>query len=201
MPTQKMLYIMRPIFITSFWAAIVAAFIVTPSPAFANSDSFQDTKILDAIVAAQLGSEIGAPGGARSPVDRRLKLSKCPVTPTVSNGQMDAVIVRCKPLGWRIRVPINISDRNSLVPGSATTAQAGGVSMRYAPNNAASREIAIRRGEPVRLTIRKRGFSLSRVMIADSNGRIGDIIPVRADRRERPIMVRITDVGEAALMM
>lgn len=204
MSHKKLSRTIKPFLITSLMASTVPVLLAIPAPAHGNANAntstggFQDTKILDALVAAQLGSEIGAPGGARSPVDQRLKLARCPETPSVSNGQMEAVIVRCAALGWRIRVPINISDRSSLTPGRATSSPVRGAAPRYA---AANNEIAIKRGEPVRLTIRKRGFSLSRMMIADSNGRIGDVIPVRADRRERPIMVRITDMGEATLMM
>lgn len=180
---------MKPILIVCAVSAALSA------PAYAST--FQDTKILDALVAAKLGNEIGEPGGARSPVDRRLKLAQCPETPKVSDGVMDAAIVRCESLGWRVSVPINISNQNSLVPARAAAMQSYAASPRYSP---ADSEIAIRRGEPVRLTIRKRGFSLSRMMIADRNGRIGEVIPVRADRREQPIMVRVTNMGEATLM-
>ncbi|MEM1132584.1 MAG: flagella basal body P-ring formation protein FlgA [Pseudomonadota bacterium] len=172
--------------------AIIATILSTP----AYAGQFQDHAVLDALVASSLGSEIGQPGGALAPVDRRLKLAQCPETPKVSDDGMDAAIVRCDTLGWRVRVPINLSARNSRVrTTSAYSARA--VTPRYDP---AQNMIAIRRGEPVRLTIRKRGFSLSRMMVADRNGRIGEVIPVRADRHESPIMVRVTDMGEASLM-
>ncbi|WOE74754.1 flagella basal body P-ring formation protein FlgA [Alterisphingorhabdus coralli] len=176
-----------------FTPLIIAATAVS-APAYAGK--FQDHDILDALVAARLGSEIGQPGGALAPVDRRLKLAQCPQTPKVSDDGTDAAIVRCDALGWRIRVPINVSAQNSRVRATSSSS-ARTISARYNP---AQNMIAIRRGEPVRLSIRKRGFSLSRMMIADRNGRIGEVIPVRADRRESPIMVRVTDVGEASLM-
>ncbi|MEO1045852.1 MAG: flagella basal body P-ring formation protein FlgA [Pseudomonadota bacterium] len=177
---------------TSIAASTIVIAMALSAPAMAKQ--FQDTRILDALVAAKLGSEIGEPGGARAAIDHRLKLAQCPETPKVSNGMMDSAVVRCESLGWRIRVPINISAQNSRIQ-PVTTASA--TQSRYYSGNS---EVAIRRGEPVRLTISRPGFSLSRMMVADRNGKIGELIPVRADRRDKPIMARVTDMGEATVM-
>lgn len=175
-------------------SVIIGICTVLTAPAHARQ--FQDTRILDALVAAKLGSEIGQPGGARAAVDSRLKLAQCPETPKVIDGTMDSAIIRCETLGWRIRVPVTAGGQNN---NNAVMAANGTKSLpdRY---NTQSNSIAIRRGEPVRLTIRRRGFTLARMMVADRNGRIGDVIPVRADRRDKPIMVRVTDIGEASVL-
>ncbi len=165
----------------SISGGIAALTLITASPVIAAS--FQDLATLDVAVAATMGAEIGAPGGARAPVDRRLKLKPCPEAPAVSGPVMGAAVVRCAPLGWAIRVPL-------LLNGSQSAQTTG--------TGDAERD-AVTRGQAVRLTVDGVGFSLSRTMIADATGRIGDMISVREHRSARPILARITGVGEVTV--
>lgn len=159
--------------------AILALVLGAPAGA---QNGIQDLEQLDALVATALGAGIGQPGGARAPIDRRLKLKACPETPVVDDPVMNAVAVRCNPIGWRIRVPIAMA--------------AGGQAAR-------AEELAregVKRGEPILLTVSRPSFTLSRIMIADRDGRVGDVIPVREDPRSQPIFVRIVEPGVATIL-
>ena len=96
----------RPLFILAGLAAVPAAAQVR----------FQDTTAIDVAVAAFTGQAAGTQGGARAPVDPRLKLAACPL-PQLDwrSGYQDAVVVTCDSPRWRIYVPIK------LAPGTAQT--------------------------------------------------------------------------------
>jgi flagella basal body P-ring formation protein FlgA len=166
-------------------AALAA--VAVAAPAHAQS-GLQDLGQIDVMVAAAMGAEIGQPGGARAPVDRRLKLKACPGPLEVSGPEMNAAAVRCNAIGWRIRVPlmlsaaptsnINVGSRGRQVPGQE----------------------AVKRGEPILLTVERPTFTLTRVMVADKDGNVGDVIPVREGPREKAIFVRITEPGKATIL-
>lgn len=158
----------------------VIALLVT-GPAFAAS--FQDLAELDVAVAASMGAEIGQPGGARAPIDRRLKLKPCPTAATVSGPVMGAAVVRCDPVGWAIRVP--------LLLGASQKSTSGGANQDSTP--------AVTRGQAVRLTVEGAGFTLSRTMISDATGKVGDMVSVRENRSAKPILAKVTGVGEVTV--
>ncbi len=162
---------------------------MTAAPALAAP--FQDLTALDVAVSATMGAAIGEPGGARAPVDRRLKLKACPEAPEISGPVMGAAVIRCQPLGWAIRVPLLTG-----AGGPANTAR-GGAATSAAP--AREERDAVSRGQAVRLTVEGHGYSLSRTMIADKDGRIGDLVSVRADRSSKPVLARVTDIGEVTV--
>ncbi|HTH27046.1 MAG TPA: flagellar protein, partial [Sphingobium sp.] len=70
-------------------------------PAFAQG--FENLDRIDSLVATTVGADIGQPGGAIAPVDRRLRLVACPQIPAVEGPVFGAAIVRCDKIGWRIR--------------------------------------------------------------------------------------------------
>lgn len=161
-------------------------------PAVAEAQAIQDLNEIDVLVAATMGAGIGEPGGARAPVDRRLKLKACPVALEVTGPDLGAAAVRCPTLGWRIRVPLDLAaERQQSVsvvrPGQLRPAAVQGAE-------------AVKRGEPILLTVDRPMFSLSRVMIADKDGRVGEVIPVRDDPRGKPIFVRIVEPGRATIL-
>ncbi len=171
---------MRPALLPT---AIAAAAAIAIAPAAAAG--FQNLTDLDVAVAAHMGAEIGEPGGARAPVDRRLKLKACPEAPAVSGPVLGAAVVRCEPVGWSIRVPLKLD--------AATRSSAASPAARVKEDDAVSR------GQAVRLTVEGTGFAISRTMIADKNGKIGDMISVRADRMAKPILARVVDIGEVSV--
>lgn len=172
----------------------LAALLVAPVFAAslpANAQAIQNLGEIDVLVAATMGAEVGQPGGARALVDRRLKLKACPVALEITGPDMGAAAVRCPTLGWRIRVPLDLT----AAPSHATAP--GGAQQRAI---ARAGEAAIKRGEPILLTVDRPTFSLSRVMIADKDGRVGEVIPVRDEPRGKPIFVRIVEPGRATIL-
>jgi len=172
---------MRPVLVPTVFSA---AMLFAVAPAIAGG--FQDLTDLDVAVAAHMGAGIGEAGGARAPIDRRLKLKACPEAPDVSGPVLGAAVVRCKPIGWSIRVPLKLD-------AAAQSAAATPAAAR------AKEEDAVSRGQAVRLTVEGNGFAISRAMIADKNGKIGDMISVRADRMSKPILARVVDIGEVSV--
>lgn len=161
--------------------AILAAGGLAAAAAYAQP--FENLDRLDSIVAMTVGANIGAPGGAISPVDRRLKLAACPQVPDVTGPVFGAAMVECKPLGWRIRVPLN--------PG-AQQAQAG---IGYARPAAMQKQVVVKKGDPVQLVAGGSAFMVTRMMIADEDGAAGDMIRVREDKKSDPVMARVQESG------
>ena len=65
-------------------------------PLLLAAASFQDIAALDRSVAAFTGRPTGAEGGARTPIDTRLRLATCPtVSLSRRSEQHDAVVVSC----------------------------------------------------------------------------------------------------------
>ncbi len=151
----------------------------------AHAQQFENLDRLDGIVAMTVGANIGEPGGAASPVDRRLKLAACPSMPEVSGPVFGAAMVECKAVGWRIRVP--------LTPGGAYSAAPSQRSAYAQP--AAQKQAIIKRGDPVQLIAGGPSFSVSRMMVADEDGAIGEMIRVREDRKSDPVLAQVQEMG------
>ena len=161
-------------------------------PSAVEAQAIQDLNEIDVLVAATMGAGIGEPGGARAPVDRRLKLKACPVALEVTGPDLGAAAVRCPTLGWRIRVPLDLAAERQQSVSVARPSQGRAAAAQGAE--------AVKRGEPILLTVDRPMFSLSRVMIADKDGRVGEVIPVRDDPRGKPIFVRIVEPGRATIL-
>lgn len=155
----------------------------------ATAQQFENLDRLDSIVAMTVGANIGEPGGAAAPVDRRLKLAACPQVPEVSGPVFGAAVVECKYLGWRIRVPLN---PGAGAIGPATPQRTSFVRPAQQPQ---SREPIIKRGDPVQLIAGGASFTVSKMMIADEDGAVGDMIRVREDRKSDPVLARVEQNG------
>lgn len=150
------------------------------SGATAHAQQFENLDRLDSIVAMTVGANIGQPGGAAAPVDRRLRLAACPEMPVVSGPLFGAAVVECKPVGWRIRVPLR--------PG-------GGDAVMASNGRPAARQAIVKRGDPVQLVAGGAAFSVSRLMIADEDGAAGEMISVREDRKSDPVLAQVVESG------
>ncbi|MEO1969669.1 MAG: flagella basal body P-ring formation protein FlgA [Sphingomonadaceae bacterium] len=130
--------------------------------AVAATGSLMDLGMIDRAVADFTGSQIGQPGGAKLPVDRRMRLSACPAPLDLSWFGRDrrSIQVACPSAGWRIYVAVDGADVGQ------------GMTAAPAPK-------LIRRGEAVSIVAQGHGFSLARQGEAMEDGAQGDWIRVR----------------------
>lgn len=164
----------------------------TAIPALAQQ-KFENLDRIDSLVAMTVGANLGEPGGPIAPVDRRLRLAACPATPSIDGPVFGAAIVKCDALGWRIRVPLvagGAAAASGPVPRSAQSA-----SFQRPAYNPAPKEAVVKKGDPVQLTAGNSSFSISRAMVADEDGAIGETIRVREDKKSAPILAQVVDMG------
>lgn len=162
----------------SHFTTLALAMLAIAAPSHASAQPFENLDRIDSLVATTVGAEIGTPGGAVAPVDKRMKLAPCPQIPSIEGPVFGAAIVRCDRLGWRIRVPLI----------GAGQAQSG-----YARPQ--QRVVLVKKGDPVQLVAGDASFSVSRAMVADEDGAIGDMIRVRADKASPPVTGRVEPSG------
>ncbi|HEX7853614.1 MAG TPA: flagella basal body P-ring formation protein FlgA [Sphingobium sp.] len=150
----------------------------------AQAQGFQNLDQIDSLVSTTVGANIGEPGGALSPVDRRLRLAACPQIPSIEGPVFGAAIIRCDKLGWRIRVPLKLEKPAPVAVAVHQQAQV--------PQ---ARIVLIKKGDPVQLVAGNAAFSVSRAMIADEDGAVGEMIRVREDRNSPAVSGRIEADG------
>ena len=126
-----------------------------------------------------------AMGRAAAPIDRRIKLARCPEQPTVTSLDTQTLAVRCAPLGWRLRVPFT-------GPAGAAPMQAGFA----AP---AATAPVVRRGDNVRVTIESETFTVSYSAIATQDGRLGETIALRGNDVKNMLSAVVTGPGRARM--
>lgn len=148
----------------------------------AATSPFEDTARLDQQVATHLNAAIGEAGGARAPIDAKLKLKRCPVALQLSRTNQSAVLVSCAALGWRIFVPIQ------------------GGQLQRSDRVRRTDEYIVFRNQPLTLVVKRPSFSISYAVVAQKNGRIGDYIPVRASRKSKELMARVSGSGAVELV-
>ncbi|KQM98532.1 flagellar protein [Sphingobium sp. Leaf26] len=176
------------------FSSILLAAVALSSAQAQAQQKFENLDRIDSLVAMTVGANLGEPGGPAAPVDRRLRLAACPATPSVEGPIFGAAMVKCDALNWRIRVP--------LVAGSAAAASgpvprtAYGAANRFArPAPAAAKEAVVRKGDPVQLMAGNAVFSVSRPMVADEDGAMGETIRVREDKKSAPIFAQVIEMG------
>ena len=129
-----------------------------------------------------------AMGRSATPIDRRIKLARCPEQATVTAIDGQALAVRCPSLGWRLRVPMT-----GPAAGSADAAP-----MAVAPAKPSGAP-AIRRGDNVRVTIETDSYSISYAAIATQDGRIGETIALRGNDAKSMLSATVVGPGRARL--
>jgi len=153
----------------------VAATVLLGAAAPGLAAGFADPAAIDRAVAQFTGAEIGTPGGARLPVDRRLRLAPCAAGIALEwyGRGRDTVLVRCPDQGgWRIFVPLG-----------AGASQQGGADV-------------VSRGDMVTIAVRGSGFTLSRQGEALEAGSVGEWIRVKpADKRSEPLRAQVMRPG------
>lgn len=154
----------------------------------AAAPEFQSTAMLDAIVTQFTGKALGEQGGARAPVDKRLKLQAC-AAPQLEwrTEAKDAVVVRCMAPAWRIYVPVDAVPQPKPVPVAAQAP----VVVKALP--------VIRRGDPITVEAGAAGFSISREGVAMGDAVAGARLLVKVDEKKAPIQAVAVEPGLARL--
>lgn len=144
-------------------------------PVSAQSQGLADLAQIDRLVESFTGQPIGTVGGARAPVDRRLRLAACaaPVALGWYGAPGKTVSVSCAGAdGWQIYV-------NILAP----------------TQSAKSATPMIARGETVTIAVRGLGFTVQRQGEAMKSGAEGDWIKVRTAPDAAPVRARVERPG------
>lgn len=158
----------------------------------AASLAFQDTAAIDRAVAAFTTRPIGSEGGARAPVDARLRLATCGmVALSWRTDAHDAVVVACADPAWRIFVPVIAPPRTA----SAAPAMLRAGAVAPAPRA----EPVIRRGDAVTIEAGSDGFSITREGVAMADAAPGGRVMVRVTDSARPVQAVAVDAGRATL--
>lgn len=121
---------------------------------------FADLGAVDRQVAAFTGAPLGQPGGALTPVDRRLRLQPCRSGLALSwrTPAQDNVVVQCGDAnGWHLFVPVK----------------------RIATAAAAAQPDAVSKGDSVSIAVSGDGFTVSQPGEALEAGAVGAWIKVR----------------------
>ncbi|WP_294030986.1 flagella basal body P-ring formation protein FlgA [Sphingopyxis sp.] len=143
-----------------------------------SNEDWQTIDVLTNMVA-------NAMGRSAIPVDRRIKLARCPEQASVTAIDAQTLAVRCASLGWRLRVPMTGPTDASPVAASFVRPTAS------AP--------VIRRGDNVRVTIETATYSISYAAIATQDGRLGETIALRGNDAKSTLSATVTGAGRARL--
>lgn len=158
--------------------------------------AFQDTGALDRAVAAFTGHAVGEQGGARAPVDPRLRLKSCPtVALSWRTPQQDAVVVACTGPDWRLFVPVN---RPAAAPTAAAAIAVATPAAAPVPR-AVRTEPVIRRGDPVLIEAGNAGFSITREGVAQADAAPGARVAIRVEGATVPVQAVAVASGRATL--
>lgn len=154
------------------------------APAFSQKAEIADPAAIDAEVAAFTGAAVGTPGGARAPVDRRLRLTRCtaPLQLAWHGRAADMVQVTCPAgTGWRIFVPIASGTGGTTPPASAQG------------------QSVVEKGQILTIVVTGRGFSVSQQGEALEDGAIGAWIRIRPEGNREPVRARIETPQRAVI--
>lgn len=166
----------NPIRLTN--AALIAIFAATATTASAQDARFADPAAIDRAVAGYTGAEVGIAGGARAPVDRRLRLVACaaPLSIAPYGRKQDSLQVSCPDAGgWRIFVPLSQSTQSAAV------------------------QVLIAKGDSVTIAIEGRGFSIAQTGRALESGAEGDWIRVAPPGKGETIRARVDRPGRVVI--
>lgn len=156
--------------------AAAVALAAMPVAAAGQPGPAADLAEIDRLVAAFTGAAIGAPGGARAPVDRRMRLPRCgtPLQLTPYGIRQDSVAVQC-PGGWRIFVPLGRTPETSV-----------GADL-------------IGRGDRVSIVLEGRGFSVTQSGEAMEAGAEGDWIRIKPAGAHDPLRAKVVRPGRVTI--
>ena len=162
------------------FACLAACLVAAPIAGHAQQAN-EDWQAIDALtnmVAAAMGQ-------SAAPIDRRIKLARCPEQASVTAIDAQTLAVRCASLGWRLRVAMSGPAGQAMAPAAFARPAAS------AP--------VIRRGDNVRVSIDASSFSISYAAVAMQDGRVGETIALRGNDAKSPLSATVTGPGRASL--
>lgn len=175
---------MKPMFACLMIAAAAPALAETP---------FQDIATLDRAVENFTGRPIGSEGGARTPVDARLKLTPCSTLMLKwRQDNHDAVVITCANAEWRIFVPV-------MMPAVTAPPVAAPAAVPVVAPRPAKPEFVIKRGDPVSVEVNSGGFSVTRDGVAMTDAAVGGRLLVDVVGPKKPIQAIAIEPGRATL--
>lgn len=162
------------------FARLAVCALAAPLAAHAEqgNEDWQTIDVLTDMVANAMGRNA-------TPVDRRIKLARCPEQASVTAIDAQTLAVRCASLGWRLRVPM--------------TAPAGAAPVAASFARPAASAPVIRRGDNVRVTIDTESYSISYAAVATQDGRVGETIALRGSDAKSLLSATVTGPGRATL--
>lgn len=165
----------------SLWnaAAALAGLLAFTGEAASAQTRHYDAAELDGAVADFLGQPAGSTGGAKNPLDPRLRLVRCSMPLEFGwHGTPGRTLALSCPDsgGWRIFIAVNA---RNLQPMRA--------------------EQAVKRGERITLLVRGNGFTLQGQGLARDPGAVGDWIRIELPHSPEPLRARIERPGLASL--
>ena len=177
------------------WSNPVAASAELPaSAAPGRASPWLEPGEIDRAIIAFTGAAIGEIGGARAAADPRLRLAACKAPLSTSwHGQTRAAVkVECRQTRsgaqpWRIFVATRPAAQSS-ASASATPRQPAARPARI-----------IKRGDPITVVVRGRGFTVQQAGEAMEPGALGDWIAIRTARQAEPVRARIERPGLAII--
>lgn len=160
-------------------AALAAG--IAMAPAATAQQATEDWQTIDTLTAMVAN----AMGRTATPIDRRIKLARCPEQASVTAINAHALAVRCPSLGWRLRVPM--------------TGPAGAAPVATGTARPAAGVPVVRRGDNVRVTIDTESYSVSYTAVAAEDGRVGETIGLRGSDAKSMLSAMVTGPGRARL--
>jgi flagella basal body P-ring formation protein FlgA len=151
------------------------------APAFA-ADGIIDHASIDQAIESFTGSPVGAVGGARAPIDRRLRLAACgDVVINWRNPHQDTLVLTCR-MGpsWKLFVPVVVDGR-----ATARLADAG--------------DQGISRGDIVTVQVKGEGYSVSQGGEAMEDGAVGNWIKVKLPGKGEMLSAQVVRPGLVVL--
>ncbi len=139
----------------------------------AGQPLFEDLSALDQRLAEMSGNRA-------IPLDKRLRLARCPSPAQIESGPQGSLAIRCIPAGWQLRVALS---------GARETAD---------PSERSSLPI-VHRGETVHVAIVGNDFTLSYSGVATEAGRKGDPVRVRFPTSGNVLVATVSGPGKVMI--
>ena len=137
----------------------------------ATQPVLEDLDALDARLAK-------ASDGSVAPLDRRLRLMRCPVSPTIEPAAKSALQIACPSRGWRLSVPLASGNSDA----------------------ASTQAVLVHRGESLQVAIIGDDFTVQYQAVATEAGRLGDIVRVKFVGSNRLMAATVAGNGKAQII-